>query len=158
MPASTYPDNKLNDSSDWDLLVTSRLNAILCGDQKMLDVTLSILVNHLDLPVREWSGTEGLPLPPIASGTLMVADLAGATLDQQRVLLAWLDGHDAVRVITVCLGPLFGLVGQGLLLEGLYYRLNPMYFTLSPDCPFWLTEPGAKHGGAHASPIDRAID
>jgi hypothetical protein len=134
MSPSTSADDELNDSFDWDLLVTSRLNAILCGDRSAIGVTLSMLRAHLTLPLHEWSCANGLSTPPITSGTLIVTDLVDATLDQQHLLLDWLDAHDALRVITVSERPLFGLVARGRLLEQLYYRLNTMYCTLSLEC------------------------
>jgi hypothetical protein len=136
MPLSTSPADELNDSLDWDLLVTSRLNAILCGDRPAIGFTLSMLRAHLALPLHEWSCAGGSPPPhpTNTSGTLIVTDLGDATVDQQHLLLDWLDAHDALRVITVSERPLFGLVERGMLLEQLYYRLNPMYCILSLEC------------------------
>jgi hypothetical protein len=139
---STYVDDTLNESFDWDLLVTSRLNAILCGDRPTLDVNLRLLRAHLELPLHEWSCVGEPSLPSIANGTLIVTDLVGATLDQQRAFLEWLDAHDAVRVVSVSERPVFDLVARGLLLEQLYYRLNPVYCTLSPNARPGSTRPG----------------
>ena len=64
----------------------------------------------------------------------MVTDLVGATLEQQRVFLEWLDAPRAVRVITLSEVPLYDLVAAGALLEQLYYRLNPIYCALDRNC------------------------
>ena len=64
----------------------------------------------------------------------MVTDLIGATLEEQRVFLEWLNAHRAVRVITLSEVPLFDFVGAGTLLEQLYYRLNPIYCALDWNC------------------------
>ena len=124
----------MNDVLDWNLLISSRLNAILCGNRSNLDVTFSRLCAHLALPLHEWSFAEGSPLPSITKGTLMVTDLVGATLEEQRRLLEWLNTPRAVRVITLSEVPLFDLVVAGTLLEQLYYRLNPIYCALDRSC------------------------
>ena len=124
----------MNDSFDWDLLVQSRLNAILCGDSVTVDLTLASLRDHLQLPLHEWSFRGGSPSPSIHTGTLIVTDVAGTTLEEQRAFLAWLDAHHAVRVITLSESPLYDLVRNGLLIEHLYYRLNPIYCALDRSC------------------------
>ena len=60
--------------------------------------------------------------------------LVGATLEQQRVFLEWLDAPLAVRVITLSEVPLYYCVTAGVLLEQLYYRLNPIYCALDWNC------------------------
>jgi hypothetical protein len=75
----------MNDVYDWDLLISSRLNAILYGNRSNLDVTFSSLCAHLALPLHEWSFVEGSSLPSITRGTLIVTDLVGAPLEEQRV-------------------------------------------------------------------------
>ena len=131
---SNYSIDELSDAFDWDLLTTSRLNTIFCGNRRTLETTLSRLHAYLELPLYEWSCAEGSPLPSIAGGTLIVTDLVGGTLEQQRAFLGWMDAHDGVRVITLSEYPLFDLVKRGAMLEQLYYRLNPIYRTLSPHC------------------------
>lgn len=130
----THADGDVNSTFDWDLLVWSRLNAILCGPTVTLDATFSSLRAHLELPLHEWSFTSGSPLPSMTTGTLITTDLFGTTLEQQRAFLAWLDTHHAVRVITLSETPLYDLVQSGEMIETLYYRLNPIYCVLDPDC------------------------
>ena len=130
----THPDKELSDALDWDLLVQSRLNAILCGDSLTVDLTVASLRDHLQLPLHEWSFLGGSPLPSIHTGTLIVTDVAGTTLEEQHAFLWWLDAHHAVRVITLSESPLYDLVRDGVLLEHLYYRLNPIYFALNRTC------------------------
>ena len=124
-------NRELSDSIDWDLLVQSRLNAILCGDSVTVDLTLTSLRNHLQLPLHAWSFRGGTPSPLIHAGTLIVTDVAGTTLEEQRALLGWLDAHRAIRVITLSESPLYDLVRNEVLLEQLYYRLNPIYCVLA---------------------------
>ena len=121
----------LSNIVDWDLLVHSRLNAMLCGDFVTVDLTLKRLRDHLQLPLHEWSLGGGTPSPSIHAGTLIVTDVAGTTLEEQRAFLGWLDAHRAIRVITLSETPLFNLVRDGVLLEQLYYRLNPIYCALA---------------------------
>jgi hypothetical protein len=131
---TTYLSDEFDDAFDWDLLTTSRLNTILCGNGRTLEDTLSRLQAYLDLPLHEWSCAGGAPLPSMTGGTLIVTDLVGGTLEQQRAFLEWIDAHHGVRVITLSENPLFNLVKRGAMLERLYYRLNPIYRTLSPNC------------------------
>jgi hypothetical protein len=130
----THSDTELSDSFDWDLLVESRLNAILCGDSVTVDLTLTSLRDHLQVPLHEWSFRGGTPSPSIHVGTLIVTDVAGTTLEEQRAFLGWLDAHRDIRVITLSEGPLYDLVRDGLLIEQLYYRLNPIYCALDRSC------------------------
>jgi hypothetical protein len=120
----------MNEKFDWDLLISSRLNAILCGSRTNLDVMLSRVRAQLGHPLHEWSFVEGSYLPPIANGTLVVRDLDAATLEEQRRFLDWLTAHRAVRVITLSEVSLFDLTVAGALLVELYYRLNPIFCAL----------------------------
>ena len=92
------------------------------------------LRDHLERPLHQWSFLHGSPLPPIQTGTLIVTDVVGMTLEEQHAFLGWLDAHQDVRVITLCENPLYDLVRDGVVLEHLYYRLNPIYWALDPNC------------------------
>ena len=127
----TVSNRELSNRPDWDLLVQSRLNAILYGDSVTVDLTLTSLRNHLQLPLHEWSLRDGTPSPSIHAGTLIVTDVAGTTLEEQRAFLGWLDAHRRIRVITLSRSPLYDLVRDEVLLEQLYYRLNPIYCALA---------------------------
>jgi hypothetical protein len=120
----------MNDTFDWDLLMSSRLNAILCGNRANLDAMLSRVRAQLAHPLHEWSFVEGSYLPAIRNGTLVVRDLDAATLDAQRRFLEWLAAHRAVRVITLTEVSLFDLTAAGAVLAELYYRLNPIFCAL----------------------------
>jgi hypothetical protein len=120
----------MTEKFDWDLLISSRLNAILCGSRTNLETMLSRVRDHLGHPLHDWSFVEGSYLPPIANGTLVVRDLDAATLDEQRRFLDWLVAHRAVRVITLSEVSLFDLTVAGALLVELYYRLNPIFCAL----------------------------
>ena len=130
----THSDSELNNALDWDLVVWSRLNAILCGPQATIDAAFSSLRGRLEPPLHEWSFTSGSPLPSINGGTLVVSGFDGTALDEQRAFLDWLDAHHAVRVITLTEVPLYDLVQSGSMLESLYYRLNSIYCALDPNC------------------------
>jgi hypothetical protein len=120
----------MNEKFDWDLLISSRLNAILCGSRANLEVMLSRVRAQLGHPLHEWSFVEGSYLPSISTGTLVVRDLDAATLEEQRRFLDWLTVHRAVRVITLSEVSLFDLTVAGALLVELYYRLNPIFCAL----------------------------
>jgi transcriptional regulator of acetoin/glycerol metabolism len=70
----------------------------------------------------------------MTTGTLIATDLAGTPLEQQHVFLDWLGAHHAVRIITLSETPLYDLVRDGAMIETLYYRLNPIYCALDPNC------------------------
>jgi len=120
----------MNDVSEWHLLISSGVNAILCGNRANLDTALSRLCPYLVFPVHEFSFIRHSSLPSMAKGTLIVADV-NTTLVEQRMFLEWLNAHSGVRVITLSEVSLFDLVVAGSLLEDLYYHLNPIYYALA---------------------------
>jgi hypothetical protein len=139
MHSFTQTDDTVIEPLDWDLIVTSRLNAIICGDRDALDARIGMLGDHLEAPVLEWSCAREPSPPSMAGGTLIVKEIEAASPNQQRVLLGWAGAHGAVRIITVTEAPLFDLVAGGTLIEQLYYRLNAIYCALSPRCSFSST-------------------
>ena len=133
----THSDSELNDGFDWDLLVESRLNAISVRRLGIVDFTLTSLRDHLQrgAPAARMVFPGRIAVAVDSHGNMIVTDVAGTTLDEQRAFLAWLDAHHDVRVITLSESPLYGLVRDaGGCFEHLYYRLNPIYCALDRSC------------------------
>ena len=124
-------NRELTDSFDWNLLVQSRLNAILCGDSVTVDLTLTSLRNHLQLPLHEWSLRGGTPSPSDSRWNVDCDRRRRHDSGRTVAFLGWLDAHRPIRVITLSGSPLYDLVRDGALLEQLYYRLNPIYCALA---------------------------
>jgi hypothetical protein len=116
------------DPTDWDFIVAGGSNALLCGPPAALEAALSTLRPHLLAPLQKWSGGGQESLPNLPARTLILEHVAAFTFQEQQALLAWLDAaKQPVQVITTTGRPLFDLVEQGVLLEGLYYRLNTVH-------------------------------
>jgi transcriptional regulator of acetoin/glycerol metabolism len=61
---------------------------------------------------------------------VVVPDAQDLTDAQQQQLLAWMERHPAVQVISVASRPLYPMVEDGSFRATLYYRLNTFYFAL----------------------------
>ena len=109
---------------DWRLLVTARPNVLLEGAREITDVIVGEAMGWLPTPHATWCGA-----PPCGDrpATLVVRSISALDHDQQRSLCDWLDAPgDRVQVISITSEPLYPMVGRGVFLESLYYRLNVM--------------------------------
>jgi hypothetical protein len=109
---------------DWRLLVTARPNVLLEGAHETTDVIVGEAMGWLPEPHATWCGA-----PPQGDrpATLVVRSISALDRDQQRSLFDWLDAlGDRVQVISTTSEPLYPMVGRGVFLERLYYRLNVM--------------------------------
>jgi Sigma-54 interaction domain len=109
---------------DWRLLVTLRPNVLLEGAHETTNVVLDEAMAWLPTPHATWCGA-----PPCGDrpATLVVRSISALDHDQQHSLADWLDAPgDRVQVISTTSEPLYPLVGRGVFLESLYYRLNVM--------------------------------
>jgi DNA-binding NtrC family response regulator len=78
----------------------------------------------LPTPHATWCGA-----PPRGDrpATLVVRSISALDHHQQHALFDWLDAPgDRVQVLSTTSEPLYPMVGRGVFLEGLYYRLNVM--------------------------------
>lgn len=109
---------------DWRLLVTARPNVLLEGALETTDVIVREAMGWLPTPHATWCGA-----PPHGDrpATLVVRSISALDHDQQHSLFDWLDAPgDRVQVIATTSEPLYPMVGRGVFLESLYYRLNVM--------------------------------
>ena len=108
-------------------------NLLLIGPASTID-RLLLLLHECRQPVYELPRGRLADLP--AHGTLVIRDVIGLDVEQQRLLLDWLTRHwDALQIVTVTTEPLFPLVSRGMLLDELYYRLNVVTLAVSDDQP-----------------------
>lgn len=130
-----YPPLAGVDPSEWDAIITTRQNVLLCGAPSPIDAALSTLLPHLREPICLWrADTESAP-PSLMEGTLILEQATACRRLQQQVLWEWLnEANRRVQVIAVTDQPLFELVQRGAFLPGLYYRLNTLCLTVTGDC------------------------
>jgi hypothetical protein len=110
---------------EWLVLRARRPNVLLTGAHATIEVVMATLRPYLSLPIFYWA--PGVPLPsPRDVGTLLICDVATLCLEQQQILLSWLDHvvPGQTQVVSTTGLELFALVEQGTFLEALYYRLN----------------------------------
>jgi hypothetical protein len=112
--------------SEWMILRTTRPNVLITGQRATTEAVATALLQDLGLPVFTW--TPGVALPP-AHGTdiLLIHDVGTLSLDEQHTLLSWLNQAAALghtQVVSTTTFEVFPLIGQGLFLDTLYYRLN----------------------------------
>ena len=120
---------------DWRLLVTARPNVLLEGAHEITDLIVGEAKGFLPTPHATWCGA-----PPRGDrpATLFVRSISALDHDQQHSLFDWLDSPgDRVQVISTTSEPLYPMVGRGVFLESLYYRLNVMRLdvTIAQDPP-----------------------
>lgn len=109
---------------DWRLLVTARPNVLLEGAHETTEIVVGEAMECLPAPHATWCGA-----PPRGDrpATLVVRSISALDRDQQRLLCDWLDAPgNRVQVISTTNEPLYPMVGRGVFLESLYYRLNVM--------------------------------
>jgi sigma-54 interacting transcriptional regulator len=107
--------------SDWSLIVTHGVNALIEGDDELTQAMVRALKPCLRAPVRSWgrgSLTE-------STATLLVEDVGGLSVEAQNALFEWLSvGNAPRRVIATSPRPLFPIVERGQFRGDLYYHLN----------------------------------
>jgi hypothetical protein len=110
---------------DLRRLVNSGANLLVRGEKSAASATVVALSADFPAPLLTWiAGTEAV-LPALDCGTLVIHDVDGLDLAQQRALLTWLEHRaNRVRVITTVACDLYALVTAGAFLDQLYYRLN----------------------------------
>ena len=63
---------------------------------------------------------------PAAAHTIFLSDVAALTLSQQIQLFDWMSHHVGTRVVSITSADIPMQILEGEVLEGLYYRLNPV--------------------------------
>jgi hypothetical protein len=98
-------------------------NLLLVGPDGPARRRLAQILADCRQPVHERTAGGVDPMP--RHGTIVLRDVAGLDLRQQRLLLRWLtECMDVVQVVTVAAESLFPSVQRGAFLDALFYRLN----------------------------------
>lgn len=117
-------------SSDWQVLVATRANAVVIGQEDAALRVWTAVWPSLKKPIH-WVDGDNPSLPRDPAGTLILQGADQLTPSAQRQLFSWLeDDARTTRVLTTTRRALFPLVEDGLFHAGLYYRLNMLLLEL----------------------------
>jgi hypothetical protein len=118
---------------DWRALIRRRPNLLISGPLEATDAFVLALTPSLRLPICRVA-CETLQSLPKAGGTLLLDDVGKLDGEQQQAFHLWLDEEwkTATQVISITPTALYPRVQAGTFLDALYYRLNVMYFEVSP--------------------------
>jgi hypothetical protein len=120
--------------NDWLALIRRRPNVLISGPPHATDAFVRALTPSLRLPIcRVACGT--LQSLPEAGGTLILDDVGSLDSEQQQAFNSWFgeSWQTAPQVISIAPTALYPHVQAGTFLDALYYRLNVMYFEISPE-------------------------
>ena len=118
-----------SDIDDWSLARTERVNALVIGPEALTDALIGREFPSLLMPAAVWSASAGGDVPA-ALQSVLVRNVQDLTSDQQDRLLAWMDQHPTVQIISSAICALYPSVVTGQFRSDLYYRLNILYFAL----------------------------
>jgi hypothetical protein len=118
---------------DCELLVASRLNAMLVGPAGPARDVLRVIAPLLQRPIVAMSSQRRLRRIGEA-GTLILRGVDRLPLSAQFELLTWFDEETPrPQVISTAREPMLPKVAEGQFLDTLYYRLNTVYMELTPE-------------------------
>lgn len=138
------------------LLTVQPCNVLLEGSVADTDVVMRLLEPYMREPIVRHGPPAALDLPSDETRALVLRDATALSGNDQRRLLAWMDGNGSrAQIITTASRPLFPLVAAGLFDDALYYRLNVILLRVSaPFRPRLLDDYGIEIASGR---IDRAI-
>jgi hypothetical protein len=123
-PALPAPTRLAIPVSDWEVLVATRANAIVVGNEDAAMGVWTAIWTSLQKPIC-WSDAGQLSLPRNSAGTLILKGAHLLDASSQQQVFEWISRDArATRVLATTPLPLFPLVQGGTFLEALYYRLN----------------------------------
>jgi sigma-54-interacting transcriptional regulator len=112
------------------MIVSTKPNVLLCGNQSFTDALLEALLPHCRLPIQSLPGQVGTSVA-LPAGTVLLPDVASYDRTKQQGILAWLENEGSlVQVISTTERPVFDLVERGEFLARLFYHLNVVYLDL----------------------------
>jgi hypothetical protein len=120
----------------WSVIRRTHSHVLVVGSAASVNPALAQLHPYLRGPVMYWRPAVATEPPWTTRGALVIWDVDTLDGDQQKLLLAWMEGGGAkVQMVSIAERPVFPLVLQKVFLEALYYRLNTLYVALedSPD-------------------------
>ena len=113
---------------DWSIVRHERLHALVIGSPAAAGAVLSRVFPQVRWSRAIWSPADG---PDRSYGQIaLVRDPQDFTDAQQQELLAWMEQHPSIQVISVASRPLYPMVEAGSFHATLYYRLNTFCFVL----------------------------
>jgi Sigma-54 interaction domain len=111
--------------TEWRILSEQPCNVLVEGTVADTDVVLRLLRPHIREPIVRHGPPAALDLPVGETRALVLTHAAALSRNDQRRLLAWMDGQGSrAQIITTASRPLFALVVAGRFDAALYYRLN----------------------------------
>jgi len=131
----TYPlisDRDIREESpaidDWSIVRHERVNALVIGSHAAANAVLSRVFPEVRWAHALWSPADGPGRHH--SHIALVHDPQDLTDAQQEQLLAWMERHPAIQVISLAARSLYPMVVAGSFRAPLYYRLNTFTFAL----------------------------
>jgi hypothetical protein len=113
---------------DWSIVRHERLHALVIGSHRAANAVLSRVFPEVRWAHALWSPADG---PDRSHGHIaLVHEPQDLTDAQQQQLLAWMERHPSIQVISVASRPLYPIVEAGSFHATLYYRLNTFCFVL----------------------------
>jgi hypothetical protein len=111
--------------SEWTILRTSPVNGLLVGSPDFTAAAVAEMEQSLRQPLVWWSPDQGVDLPDLTAGTLVIRDVDDLDARQQEQLTRWIALHALrVQVLALAREPLFESVAGGRFSAALYYRMN----------------------------------
>jgi hypothetical protein len=111
--------------SEWSILRTSPVNGLLIGSPDLTAAAVAEMEKDLQQPLVWWSPDQGIDLPDLTGGTLVIRDVDDLDARQQEQLSRWIVLHaPGVQVLALAREPLFESVADGRFSAALYYRMN----------------------------------
>ena len=126
---SQLPEHwRLARAAHVDLLLMGmpRVNLLLVAADGVVRFVLESLLLDLQEPISTWRPGQQLTLPsPERGGTLILHEIGSLTVDDQMLLLDWLEKAEGrTQVVSTSPVALLPRVKDGSFIEVLYYRLN----------------------------------
>jgi hypothetical protein len=124
---------------EWSVFDTKHPHTLIIGPEADVKTRIADCLPRLRPPIVQWR-TRAAVKQPLATGTLMIWDIAALDRAQQEQLISWMDSHPEVQVISIAEHSLFPLVISGTFLDSLYYRLNVLCLSVSEHDPHAVQE------------------
>ena len=135
-PSDSFSSPASSQVDEWSVIQRTQLHVLFVGPAASVNPALARLRPHLRGPVSYWRPAIATDPTWTTRGALVIWDVDTLDCEQQKRLLAWMEGRGAnVQVVSIAERPVFPLVWRKVFLEALYYRLNTLYVALEdgPD-------------------------
>ena len=112
--------------SEWTILRTSPVNGLLVGFCDLTAAAVAEMEQNLRQPLVWWSPDQGIDLPDLTAGTLVIRDARRSRRAAAGTAVP-LDSParpECREVLALAREPLFESVADGRFSAALYYRIN----------------------------------